>query len=274
MDEAVYIKRLSPYHRVLHVFVAISFLGLVITGMPLKYHYAAWAAPFMRILGGYKMAGLIHRACAVITFGYFSAHLLFVAYFIAVKKRFRFDIFGPESMVPNWRDIQDVYQSFKWFLGLGVRPVFDRWTYWEKFDYWAVFWGVGMIGLSGLLLWFPDLFSRFLPGWIFNVAHIIHSEEALLAAGFIFTIHFFNTHLRPEKFPMDTVIFTGRLSLEEMEHDKPLELQRLRDTRELDKRRTGPPPKWLRVGGKSFGFVLVTFGLMMLVLILVGQFLS
>ena len=74
----------------------------------------------------------------------------------------------------------------------------DRYTYWEKFDYWAVFWGMGIIGASGLFLWFPVFFSRFLPGWIFNVALLIHGEEALLAVGFIFTMHFFNGHLRPE----------------------------------------------------------------------------
>jgi cytochrome b subunit of formate dehydrogenase len=274
MGEPSYVKRLNPYHRTLHIFVAVSFIGLAISGMPLKYHSAAWAAPLISLFGGYKIAGIVHRACAVITFGYFGAHLLYVAYFIGIKKRFRFDILGPDSMVPNLKDIKDIYQSFHWFLGIGPRPSFDRWTYWEKFDYWAVFWGVGMIGVSGLFLWFPEFFSRFVPGWIFNVAFIIHSEEALLAVGFIFTIHFFNTHLRPEKFPMDTVIFTGRLSLEEMEYDKPLELQRLKETETLDTRRTGPAPRWLLVGGKTLGTILVSLGLIMLVLIIIGQFFS
>jgi len=86
------------------------------------------------------------------------------------------------------------------------KPEFDRWTYWEKFDYFAVFWGVFIIGSSGLFMWFPTFFTRFLPGWLINIALIIHSDEALLAAGFIFSIHFFNTHFRIEKFPMDTVI--------------------------------------------------------------------
>ena len=101
-------------------------------------------------------------------------------------------------------------------MGKGPRPRFDRYTYWEKFDYWAVFWGMFIIGGSGLLLWFPFFFSSFLPGWIFNIATVIHGEEALLAVGFIFTIHFFNGHLRPEKFPMDPVIFTGRITEHEM----------------------------------------------------------
>ena len=112
-------------------------------------------------------------------------------------------------MLPGKQDLAEFIQSLKWFLRRGPRPAYGRWTYWEKFDYFAVFWGVAIIGATGLLLWFPVVFTRVLPGWVLNVATIIHSDEALLAVGFIFTVHFFNTHFRPEKFPMDTVIFTG-----------------------------------------------------------------
>ena len=63
-------------------------------------------------------------------------------------------------MVPQPQDAVDLYNHFKWFLGLGPRPQFDRWTYWEKFDYWAVFWGMAIIGGSGLLLWFPVFFAQ------------------------------------------------------------------------------------------------------------------
>ena len=64
-------------------------------------------------------------------------------------------------------------------------------------------------------------FSKFLPGWMFNIAALVHGEEALLAVGFIFTFHFFNGHVRPEKFPMDTVIFTGRISEHELKARAP-----------------------------------------------------
>ena len=104
---------------------------------------------------------------------------------------------------------------FKWFFGMGPRPVFDRWTYWEKFDYWAPFWGVTIIGVSGLMLWLPGVFGAFLPGWVFNVATIFHGEEAFLAVVFLFTVHFFNNHFRPDKFPLDVVMFTGTVPLDE-----------------------------------------------------------
>ena len=123
----------------------------------------------------------------------------------------------------------------KYFLYLGPRPKFDRFTYWEKFDYLAVFWGVAMIGLSGLMLWFPGFFAKLLPGWVLNAAYIIHSDEALLATGFIFLFHFFHTHLRPEAFPMDPVIFTGSMPLERFKEERPLEYERLVANGQLDR---------------------------------------
>jgi thiosulfate reductase cytochrome b subunit len=271
-EGGAYVRRLIPYHRVLHVFVQLSFLGLVSTGMPLKYSEAPWASWIMKFWGGYQNAGFIHRVCASVTLGYFLAHICFLIYDIGYIRKFRFDPFGPDSMVPRPKDFRDIYDSFRWFLGLSPRPRFDRWTYWEKFDYWAVFWGVGIIGGSGLLLWFKGFFGQFLPGYIFNIATIVHSEEALLAAAFIFTIHFFNTHLRPEKFPMDTVMFTGRLSLEEFRQERPLEYKRLVERNSLDKRRTKAPPGWLLCISIPYGVFLVLLGFFLLVLILLGQF--
>lgn len=252
--------------------MAVSFLGLVISGMPLKYSNAPWATWLMKLLGGYHSAGLVHRFCAVITFGYFAAHVAYAVHNIAVVKKFNFDIFGPDSMVPGIKDILDIYHRIKWFLGMGPAPELDRWTYWEKFDYWAVFWGVGMIGVSGLFLWFPEFFGRFLPGWAFNVATIIHSDEALLAAGFIFTIHFFNTHLRPEKFPMDLVIFTGSIDAEEFKLERPLEYKRLKEAGGYEALMTSAPSNKIVCAGAVFGFIAVLTGLILLVLIILGQF--
>jgi cytochrome b subunit of formate dehydrogenase len=157
-------------------------------------------------------------------------------------------------------------QHFRWFLGMGPRPRFDRFSYWEKFDYWAVFWGMGIIGTSGLMLWFPRVFATVLPGWVFNVAFVVHGEEALLATVFIFTVHFFNGHLRPEKFPMDTVIFTGRVPLDEMKRDRPAEYERLRTQGALDAVTAPPPSRRLVLAGRTIGTVAVAIGLIMVTL--------
>jgi cytochrome b subunit of formate dehydrogenase len=156
----------------------------------------------------------------------------------------------------------------RWFLRLGPRPRFDHFTYWEKFDYWAVFWGMGVIGGSGLVLWFPEFCSRFLPGSWFNIALLVHGEEGLLAVGFIFTIHFFNSHLRPEKFPMDPVIFSGRITAHELVEERPAEYERLVAERRLEEHEVGEAPVWVPTLAKAVATVAVSLGLIMVGLIL------
>ncbi len=125
----------------------------------------------------------------------------------------------------------------------------------------AVFWGITVIGVSGLILWFPVAATRILPGWAINVASIIHSDEALLAAGFIFTIHFFNTHLRPEAFPMDTTIFTQRVPLSTFKEERPREYQELVEKGELEERTLPPLSPTLMKTARTFGFTFLIFGL-------------
>jgi len=160
----------------------------------------------------------------------------------------------------NKKDLKDFIASLKWFIGKGERPEYGRWTYWEKFDYFAVFWGIFVIGSTGLTLWFPEFFTQFMPGWVINVATIIHSDEALLATGFIFTIHFFNTHLRPEKFPMDIVIFTGRIPLEEFKLDRPKEYKELVEKGQLENYLAEPYPEIVIKAIRIFGWTALSIG--------------
>ncbi len=235
--------RFTRRQRTLHACMIVSFISLALTGMSLKFSYTAWAAKLSHVLGGFQTAGFIHRTAALVMFGTFVTHLIDL---YQLKKReygsWRALVLGPNSMLPNRRDLREFLSTMKWFVGRGPRPEYGRWTYWEKFDYFAVFWGIFIIGSTGLTLWFPVFFTRFLPGWFINVATIIHSDEALLATGFIFTVHFFNTHLRPEKFPMDTTVFTGRMQLAELKRDKPREYAALLETGELEEHLAEPHP--------------------------------
>jgi cytochrome b subunit of formate dehydrogenase len=262
-----YVRRFDAFDRVLHGLLMLSFLGLAGTGLPLLFSEEAWARLLARLLGGFVVTGWLHRVSATLLIGVFLAHLVRVGRRIVVDRRVDL-LWGPHSMVPQPRDVRDLVQHLRWFVGRGPRPRFDRFTYWEKFDYWAVFWGMAVIGSSGLLLWFPEQFARVLPGWVFNVALLVHGEEALLAVGFIFTLHFFNGHLRPEKFPMDLVIFTGRVTDAELEEERPAEFERLRATGALDALRVEPPPGWLRRLGRTVGTIAVTAGLLLVALIL------
>jgi cytochrome b subunit of formate dehydrogenase len=262
-----YLWRFSPLNRALHAAMIVSFFGLVITGLPLKFAYAPWARVLVRLVGGLQVAGYIHRLCAIITFGYFAAHLFSLTYRAITSPQRRRPFWGPDSMVPQLKDLQDIVQQFKWFFGKASRPRFERYSYMEKFDYWAVFWGVAIIGGSGLLLWFPEFFAQLLPGWAFNVATIIHSDEALLATAFIFTIHFFNVHLRPEKFPIDNVIFTGRATTEYMKEEHPLEYERASREGQLQARIAPPASRVATLWSMWLGFTALGVGIVLIFLV-------
>ncbi|MCC6409405.1 MAG: hypothetical protein IT453_19760 [Planctomycetes bacterium] len=260
--------RFTPYQRALHLTVILSFFGLAITGMMLKFSNTQWAHAVSNIFGGIDGAGWVHRVCAIATFGYMGAHVWDVfTRFRKTKKSVKEFFFGEDSLMPKWSDAKELVATIKWFLGRGPAPRYGRWTYWEKFDYLAVFWGVVVIGTTGLSLWFPEFFTLFLPGWSINVATIIHSDEALLATGFIFTIHFFNTHFRPEKFPMDPVIFTGSMGLSELQHDRPALYDRLVATGELEQHLVPPPTAALSKAARVFGLTALVVGLSLAVLI-------
>jgi thiosulfate reductase cytochrome b subunit len=220
------------------------------------------------MVGGLEAAGIIHRICASITFGYFLVHLGSLVVRARREGGWKRLLWGPESMVPQPNDVRDVIAMFKWFLGRGPRPQFDRFSYMEKFDYLGVFWGVAIIGFSGLLLWFPVFFSKFLPGWIFNVATVVHGDEALLALSFIFTVHFFNVHLRPEKFPIDLVVFTGRATTEYMKEEHPREYQRLVESGQLESRIAPPASRATYMWAMVFGFASLATGVFLIVLVL------
>ncbi len=272
LEESTNYLRFDRYHRVLHGLLMLSFLGLALTGLPLLFNEAPWAAALARVFGGFHTAGTLHRTFAVLLITVFSAHVFRLLYRLFAKKELHI-LWGPASMTPQPRDVVELFNHVRWFLGLGPRPRFDHFTYWEKFDYWAVFWGMGIIGFSGLVLWFPVFFSHFVPGWFFNIAMLVHGEEALLAVGFIFTIHFFNSHLRPEKFPMDTVIFTGRVTDGELREERPDEFERLVAERGLARLRVEPPKPWVLPFGRTIGTAAVVVGLTLVVLI-VYAFLS
>jgi cytochrome b subunit of formate dehydrogenase len=255
-----HIQRFDGYHRLTHLALMVSFLGLALTGTPLLFHEAPWAAGLARVLGGLYVASRLHRFFAVVLITVFALHVGRVIYRLVVKKELGM-LWGPSSMIPQPRDLKEMIDHFAWFFRRGPRPRFDHFTYWEKFDYWAVFWGMFIIGGSGLLLWFPAFFAYFLPGWLFNIALLIHGEEALLAVAFIFTIHFFNGHLRPDKFPMDTVIFTGSVEEEEMKHERPEEYERLRRDDRLEALVVEPPAPGLLRRGRIVGSLAIVLGL-------------
>jgi len=274
-NEGPLYRRFDRLQRGMHLTMVVSFMTLALTGMTLKFSSAPWAHGMADFIGGFGIMSTLHRLAAL------TLILVALTHVWDVNRRRKLEgkswwwvITGPRTILFNFGDVKEFLATMKWFFGRGPRPRYGRWAYWEKFDYFAVFWGIGVIGSTGMMLWFPEVITYVLPGWTLNVSTIVHGDEALLAASFIFTIHFFNTQFRPDKFPLDPVIFTGRQSLEELMHEKPREYEELLASGKLDDHLVEPLPAHADRFARVFAASALCFGLMLVCLIFYALALS
>lgn len=165
------------------------------------------------MFGGYEAALTVHKYVGIFMICGFLIHVLYLLFRIDWQD-FPRSLFGPDSLLPRPKDIKDFFQHIGWFFGMTRAPQFDRWGYWEKFDYWTVFWGMVIMGGTGLILVYSMAASRLMPGWGLNVTFWIHRIEAILAMAHVFIIHFFIAHLRRHNFPMDRAMFEGSVDID------------------------------------------------------------
>ncbi len=218
VPETIY-YRFSVLDRILHFVVMIGFIVLGVTGMSLAFSAHGWAKAVMWFLGGQSGAAWLHRVFAIATYLCVLIHGMYFIYLKAVLKR---NWTGPQSVVPNKKDLRDFYDNILYFIGKKeAPPKFDRFNYMEKVDYWAVFIGMNTMGLTGLILWFPEAFTRVLPGFFVNLAQILHFYEAFLAVIVKFFIHAAMAHLRPEVYPADKSIFSGKTTEHRIKTEHP-----------------------------------------------------
>lgn len=227
------IKRFTPLQRLFHLFLMLTFLIQSATGLARMYFQTSWGKSLAALFGGYEAARSVHIYVGIIMLCGLVLHAIYLLFTINWR-RFPTSLLGPNSLIPRWADVKLFFQHIGWFFGMGKAPKFDRWGYWEKFDYWAVFWGMTIVGITGLMMAFPLATTRIIPGWGLNVAFWVHRIEAILAMAHIFIIHFFIGHLRRLHFPMDRAMFEGSTDLETMRHEKPGWIERLKQNNELD----------------------------------------
>lgn len=227
-----YFYRFSAHQRVQHVVLFSSILVLAVTGFPLRHVDEAWARPLYDFMGGPEIAPMIHRTAGTVLLALFVYHTIYwIVGFIRndlgkLKQQNQLTIgsgikaFFTQEMVPNMKDFWDIIHLWKYLLYFTDRPPrHERMSWREKFDYFAPYWGVPILGPAGVLLWWRDEISHVLPGWVLNAAYIMHTDEALLAILFLFFVHWYNVHYAPEKFPAARVWLTGYLNENEMIHE-------------------------------------------------------
>jgi cytochrome b subunit of formate dehydrogenase len=217
---APYIVRFSRAQRIEHVLVMVLFVTLCLTGFPQKFYTHGWAEALVAALGGIDQTRLIHHLA-----GYTLALVTVIHFASALSAMFTRS--RPFSMMPTRKDFEDVFRQLRHYLGTDRQPLYDRFTYKEKFEYWGLVMGNVIMITTGFVLAFPLQVTALFPGVLIPAAKMAHSNEGLMALMVITFWHMFNVHLSPETFPIDKVIFTGKMSRERYEHEHPLELARL-----------------------------------------------
>lgn len=258
------IRRFNTVDRLFHLFLMLTFLIQSATGFSRLFFPTPWGKTFGQVFGGYESSLNIHKSVGFVMMVGFVIHTAYLLTRVDWQNWPK-SVFGPDSLVPNLDDARNLIKGIRWFFGFGPKPTFDRWTYWEKFDYWAVYWGLPLLAVTGLMLMFPLATARILPGWVLNIAVLLHGAEAILAASYIFIVHFFIGHLRPTSFPMNEAMFAGSIALEEALEERPFWVSRLQEEGRLVLVKSKPPARWFRAVYYVFGYAAVLSGLYILV---------
>jgi cytochrome b subunit of formate dehydrogenase len=263
-DKMSRLKRFTPIQRLWHLGLVLTFMLLSVTGIAWMYYETSWGQGLASLFGDYRDVIEIHRITGLVLLGGLALHIVYLLTRIDWKN-FPGSLLGPETLVFQWVDIKTFFGQLGWIFGLNKMPRYDRWSWWEKFDYWAVWWGLMIVGITGLMLYNPVLTSDYMPGWMLNMALWVHRIEAVLAMGHIFTIHFTVEHWRPSAFPFNASMFDGSVDLEEARHEHPQWVARLEKKGQLGTSLVTPPPVPLRILYFLFGYSIIMLGLFLLV---------
>ena len=212
--EAQQFLRFDRVVRIQHWLMALSFAVLAFTGLAQKYSGLSVSVQFISLLGGIEAVRIIHRIAAISLMVVVVIHIGVVGLQIFVQRVL-------PKMLPNWKDFLDALKSLKFNLGVAKeKPSFGRYSFEEKFEYWALVWGLAIMILTGFMLWNPIATTQFLPGQFIPAAKSAHGNEALLALLAILIWHLYHVLVRH----FNRSMFTGAISREEMVEFHPLEL--------------------------------------------------
>ncbi len=214
-----YIERFTLNERIQHFLLFVSVTILLISGFALKYYYTPFGKIIITLSGGFEARGLVHRFGAILLSFVTIYHLLYILFTRRGHEQFM-------EMLPTKKDFEDFKLSLLYKLrATQQQPKFGRFNYRQKLQYWLVAGGVISMQITGYMLWFHNQSIAVLSKKILDVVYIFHSYEAMLVFVVIVLWHLYDMHLR-EHFPMDPVWITGKISIERLKKEHPLEYER------------------------------------------------
>jgi len=215
------IRRFSTWRIVEHWVFTMIFTTLVLTGLSQKFYSLDISIWVIFHLGGIDYLRLVHRYAGIACLAVTALHA--ASAFVCISSRK-----WQPSMVITGKDFSDLIHNIKYYLGMESRPAMcDRYNYRQKFEYWGVLLSAFIMISTGLVLWFPIFFTRFLPGEVIPAAQVMHTNHGLLILLIIALWHIYNSIFSPEIFPIDSSMFTGYISKERMAREHPAELARI-----------------------------------------------
>jgi formate dehydrogenase subunit gamma len=231
------ITRFDVHQIIQHAGLMTSFILLVVTGLPLKFSTLGISQWWILVWGGLDTTRSVHHFAAWMMAFVSLYHVVYLLYSLLVlKKPF------PIGMLPSRNDAIQYYHEMAYYLGIKKeKPLVGRFNWKEKFDYWAIFWGIPVMFVSGFIMMYPVLITKFLPGWVVPAALVAHSDEAMLALIWIFLVHIFFNHFSPGIFPLNTSIFTGKVARERYQREHSLEYEKLLGTDKAEDNEQVPP---------------------------------
>lgn len=209
-------ERFNLSTRLQHGMLVVSLAILMLTGFPIKFAGTSAAKAIVRLFGSFEAMLGVHFAAATLLA---VTALFYLSSVVSGLLRRRLDF----AVAPRLSDFKLFFQHLAYLIGRRAEPPkFGKFTWWEKFEFWAVVWGTAVMGLSGLTLAFPELAAAYVPRWIIGALRVAHSNEALLAFLALIVGHLFAVHLSPLVFPTSTAWFNGRISLSQLHEDHGL----------------------------------------------------
>jgi formate dehydrogenase gamma subunit len=209
------VVRFDRFQVIHHMVLAISFIVLVITGFALRYPDAAWVGLATNLGLSEPARSTIHRVAGVLLVVFGIWHVIW----ILTSQHGRREM---KAMFPRLKDFRDLVDNLRYHTFRSKREAWiGRYGYPEKVEYWSLVWGIVLMTVTGVVLWFPEATVRLFPSWTIAASQTIHFYEAWLAALAIVVWHFFFVIFHPDVYPMNWAWLTGRFTEEHVQHHHP-----------------------------------------------------